>query len=208
MNPISLISGATTISTLHALLPDHWLAFILVGSSRGWSGNKIMKIAFLAGCSHVAMTSVLGLVVATIDGGIISQIGLVETHISSGILILLGFIYVLLGISHKNSRDDFFKDELSEKATTTSLILMLTLSPCEAIIPIFFVAGSFGFSILLMLSITVALGTLTSMLAIIYIIYLTLAGYKRLRFTWLEKNEKATIGIVLLILGVFNILFG
>ncbi|MEM4474394.1 MAG: hypothetical protein QXY75_05410 [Candidatus Bathyarchaeia archaeon] len=82
---------------------------------------------------------------------------------------------------------------------------MLTLSPCEAIIPIFFVAGSFGFSILLMLSITVALGTLTSMLAIIY---LTLAGYKRLRFTWLEKNEKATIGIVLLILGVFNILFG
>lgn len=203
MNPISLISGATTISILHALLPDHWLAFILVGSSRGWSGNKIMKIAFLAGCSHVAMTSVLGLVVATIDGGIISQMGLVETHISSGIL--LGFIYVLLGISHKNSRDDFFKDELSEKATTTSLILMLTLSPCEAIIPIFFVAGSFGFSILLMLSITVALGTLTSMLAIIY---LTLAGYKRLRFTWLEKNEKATIGIVLLILGVFNILFG
>ncbi|MEM4474395.1 MAG: hypothetical protein QXY75_05415 [Candidatus Bathyarchaeia archaeon] len=67
MNSISLISGATTISILHALLPDHWLAFILVGSSRGWSGNKIMKIAFLAGCGHVAMTSVLGLVVATID---------------------------------------------------------------------------------------------------------------------------------------------
>jgi len=205
MNLISLITGAVTISILHALLPSHWLAFVLVGNAQGWHGSKIMKIALLAGSGHVTMTTILGLAAGTIAGGIVSYMGYVGTYSTGGILILLGLIYVFLGIVHKNRHNHSFKSERSDKATITSLILMLTLSPCEAIIPVFFVAGTFGWSILWVLSIFVALGTISSMLAIIY---LTLAGYKRLPFTWLEKNEKAVIGTILLALGVSALLLG
>lgn len=81
---------------------------------------------------------------------------------------------------------------------------MLTLSPCEAMIPLFFAADAFGWSILLTLSIFVALGTISGMLTLIY---LTLAGYRRLHFTWMEKNEKAVIGIILVVLGIFAVPF-
>lgn len=151
------------------------------------------------------MTTILGLTVATITGRIIYYLGYVGTYITSGILILLGLAYVFLGIIYKNSHNPSFKGGPSNKATATSLFLMLTLSPCEAVIPVFFAASNFGWSMLLVLALFVALGTISSMLAIIY---LTLAGYRRLHFTWLEENEKAAIGIILLLLGIFAILFG
>ena len=159
----------------------------------------------LAGCGHVAMTSVLGLVVATIDGGIISQTGLVETHISSGILILLGFITFSLGYPIKTVAMTFSKTNYPKKATTTSLILMLTLFPLRGHYSYFLCSRQFW----LQHSISAVnnRGFGNTHQHVCHNIPI-LAGYKRLRFTWLEKNEKATIGIVLLILGVFNILFG
>jgi nickel/cobalt exporter len=194
MNLLSLMAGAVTISTLHALLPSHWLPFVLIGSAQGWRRGKIMKIALLAGGAHVTMTSTLGLAAATISGGIVSYLGYFETYVSSGILILLGLAYVFHGVAHKNSHSHSFKGESSDRATTASLFLMLTISPCEAVIPLFFAAGSFGWSILFALSLFVALGTIGSMLALVC---LTLAGYKKLRFAWLERNEKTAIGTIL-----------
>lgn len=199
MNLVTLVVGAVTISTLHALLPSHWLAFVLVGSAQGWPGSKIMKIALLAGSGHVAMATMLGLATATVAREIVSYLGYLEAYVTSGILIILGLVYVFLGIAHKKGHNHSFKGGPSDKATVTSL------SPCEAMIPVFFAASGFGWSILLMLSLFVALGTISSMLALTH---LTFAGYKRIRFTWLERNERATIGIILLALGVFTILLG
>ena len=144
MNLVTLVVGAVTISTLHALLPSHWLAFVFVGSAQGWPGSKIMKIALLAGSGHVAMTTLLGLATATVARGIVSYLGYLEAYVTSGILILLGLVYVFLGITHESSHNHFFKGGPSDKATATSLFLMLTLSPCEAIIPVFFAASGFS----------------------------------------------------------------
>lgn len=68
MSWISLITGAVIISILHALLPSHWLAFVLIGKAQGWHGNKIMKIVLLAGSGHVATITILGLAAGTIAG--------------------------------------------------------------------------------------------------------------------------------------------
>lgn len=205
MDLFTLIGGAVTISTLHALLPSHWLVFVLVGSAEGWPQSKIMKIALLAGSGHVAMTTMLGLAAATVARGIISYLGYFEAYVTSGILILLGVVYILLGITHGNSHTHSSEGGPSDKATATSLFLMLTLAPCEAVIPVFFAASGFGWDVLLMLSLFMALGTISSMLALIH---LTSAGYRKMRFKWLEENERALIGIILSVLGVFTILLG
>lgn len=125
-----------------------------------------MRIVFLAGSGHVLMTTMLGLAAASIAKGILPYLGYLETYVTSGIPILLGLIYIFLGIAHKGNHNHSFKNGPSDKATETSLFLMLTLSPCEAMIPLFFVAGTLGWNILLILSLAVTLGTISCMLSL------------------------------------------
>jgi len=65
MSLSSLVVGALTVSTLHAILPSHWLTVVLVGNAWGWSKNKIMRLVFLAGSGHVLMTTMLGIAAAS-----------------------------------------------------------------------------------------------------------------------------------------------
>jgi nickel/cobalt exporter len=200
----SVIVGALTVSMFHAILPDHWLTFVLVGSAQRWSRSKIMRLVFLAGSGHVLLTTMLGLATASIAKGILPYLGYLETYVSRGILIILGLIYIFLGFAHKGDHNHSFRSGPPNKATETSLFLMLTLSPCEAMIPLFFAASTLGWNILLMLSLVVTLGTISGMLSLTY---LALVGYKRIHFPWLEKNERKIIGTILLALGVFAALF-
>jgi putative Mn2+ efflux pump MntP len=195
----SLIIGTLTISIFHAVLPSHWLTFVLVGSAQKWSKKKIMRLMFLAGSGHVLMTTILGLVAATIAKGVLSYLEYFDTFVTSGILIVLGLVYIFLGIKNKTNEHDLAHGS-SNKANETSLFLMLTLSPCEAMIPVFFVAGTMDWSTILMLSLVVTLSTIGIMISLTF---LALAGYSRIHFPWLERNEKTVVGAILFVLGVF-----
>lgn len=195
----SLIVGALTISIFHAVLPSHWLTFVLVGSAQRWSKRKIMRLMFLAGSGHVLMTTILGLVAASIAKGILPYIEYFDTFVTSGILIGLGLVYIFLGIKNKTNNHDL-THESSNKATGTSLFLMLTLSPCVSMIPVFFVAGTMTWSTLLMLPLVMTLSTIGIMLSLTF---LALTGYKRIHFPWLERNEKTVVGTILFALGIF-----
>ena len=203
MSLVSLIVSALTISVLHALLPDHWLTFVLVGSAQRWSKRKIIRLVFLAGGGHVLLTTMLGLVIASIAKGLLPYLGYLETYVTSVVLIILGLIYIALGIAHRGDHYHH-KSGLSDKATETSLFLMLTLSPCEAMIPVFFAASTLGWDSLLIMSLVATLGTISGM---VILTYLGLEGYRRIHFPWLEKNERTAIGVILLALGVFTMFF-
>ena len=204
MSLSSLVVGALSISILHAILPSHWLTFVLVGSAQRWSKSKILRIVFFAGSGHVLMTSILGLITASIAKGILPYLSHLETYVTSGILIILGLIYIFLGVIHKSNHSHSLKKGSSDKATATSLFLMLTLSPCEAMIPLFFAGSTLGWQTLLTLSVAMAVGTVSGMLSLTY---LTVVGYKRIHFPWLEENERIAIGVILFVLGVFAAFF-
>ena len=203
MSLVSLIFSTLTISVLHAILPDHWLTFVLVGSAQRWSKRKIIRLVFLAGGGHVLLTTLLGLVIASIAKGLVPYLGYLETYVTSVVLIILGLIYIALGIAHRGNHNHH-ESGLSDKATETSLFLMLTLSPCGAMIPVFFAASTLGWDSLLIMSLVATLGTISGM---VILTYLGLEGYKRIHFPWLEKNERTTIGAILLALGVFTMFF-
>lgn len=204
MSLASLIVSALTISILHAILPDHWLTFVLVGSAQRWSKSKIIRLVFLAGGGHVLLTTMLGLAIASIAKGFLPYLGYLETYVTSIILIVLGLIYITLGVIYRGDHNHSFKRGLSDRATETSLFLMLTLSPCEAMIPVFFAASTLGWNNLLIMSLVATLGTISGM---VILTYLGLEGYSRIHFPWLEKNERTVIGVVLFAVGVFTMFF-
>jgi putative Mn2+ efflux pump MntP len=154
---------------------------------------------FLAGGGHVLMTTILGLVAASIAKGVLPYLEYFDTFVTSGILIVLGLVYIFLGIKKKTNNHDI-THKSSNKTTEASLFLMLTLSPCEAMIPVFFVAGTMAWSTLLLLSLVVTLSTIGIMISLTF---LALTGYKRIHFPWLERNEKIVIGTILFALGIF-----
>lgn len=149
------------------------------------------------------MTTALGLVAATIARFIEPSVRFFAP-LTSGILVVIGLIYMLQGEHRERGHGHDHKPMILDKATTVSLFLMLTFSPCEAMIPIFFIAGPLGRNALTLLSLLVTTSTIGGM---IVLIYLTALGYERIHFKWLDRNEKRVIGILLLILGAFSFFY-
>ena len=55
MDPAALVylTAASATAGLHALIPDHWLPFVLMGRSRHWSVAKTLALASASGALHV-----------------------------------------------------------------------------------------------------------------------------------------------------------
>jgi hypothetical protein len=204
MEIYGLLIGAIAISVLHAALPNHWLPFVLVGRAQKWEDKKILRISFFAGTGHVVMTGIFGLIAALVGGLILSSLDLLLLPVTSGILIVIGSIYVVLGYRTKIEGAEGHHHDIPDNATSTSLVLMLTLSPCEAMIPIFFAASPYGLESLLLLVVVVSLATIG---AILLLVYLTMKGYERIHSHWLEKNDRIVVGAALILLGILVSVF-
>jgi nickel/cobalt exporter len=50
-----LILSSLSIGILHAMAPDHWLPFVMLGKAQQWSKWKTTKIVSLAGLGHVGI---------------------------------------------------------------------------------------------------------------------------------------------------------
>jgi ABC-type nickel/cobalt efflux system permease component RcnA len=92
---------------------------------------------------------------------------------------------------------------VSDRAAILSLIVLLTLSPCESFLPFYLSAVRYGWFGFVVSSAVLAVATLAGMLVFIS---LTLAGLERVDLKSLERYEGAILGVILCALGVALIL--
>lgn len=89
----------TTVATavLHTLIPDHWLPFVLVARSRGWSARETAWLTGGAALLHVAVSLALGLAARWLARGAEMAVGIGHTieRISALLLALFGVLYAL-----------------------------------------------------------------------------------------------------------------
>lgn len=215
------------VAFLHAALPTHWLPFALTSRARHWSRRKTVGITAAAASAHVIFTIALGALLFW--GGMeLSE----EAHhlfhwIAGGILMLLGGWFVLRQLTgkghghfhllgkhgeevHDHDYDQHCLDrEIHERKanamTAGSLVLMLTLSPCESFLPIYLSGSAFGWPGFLLLSIVLFVATVGAM-----VLFTALARYgvERIRIGLLERYENGMLGGLLMILGVVFLLWG
>ncbi|MFQ6051667.1 MAG: hypothetical protein ACE5K4_08235 [Candidatus Hydrothermarchaeota archaeon] len=196
----SLIVATLIVTTIHAIMPTHWLPFVLVGRAQKWSYLKTISITVFAGLGHVSVTTVLGLIVAGI-GIEISKVAARLVELLGGIMLfLLGIAYIHI-FFRKDSQPE--RVDLSNRAAIMSLFTILTFSPCEAVIPIFFAASSFGWKIIVPLAIILAIGTVGGMAIMVATASI---GLKKFEHPYLERYEKLIMGIVLAFLGIIIII--
>ncbi len=208
------------LSLLHAALPNHWFPFVVVGRAQNWSRRKTLGVLALAGGGHVIATSLLGLAVWWLGSSVLGSFSEESVHrfgawIAGGLLLALGFFFIArqrFGKKHAHShahgsavyhREDIehahHQKEMTDRAAIATLFLALTFSPCEAVVAAFLSGVKFGLDYVLVLAIGTSLVTVLSMFLLTW---LTLAGRDRLRSPWLDRNEMALTGWILVAIGV------
>jgi len=104
MSEVLLLSlTAGSIAMVHTLLgPDHYLPFVAMAKSRGWSMAKTLRMTLICGFGHIVGSIVLGIVGVALGSQLASLnwIEGVRGDIASWALLALGLVYFTWGIRH------------------------------------------------------------------------------------------------------------
>jgi hypothetical protein len=233
MNDAVLTSIAVTglgVAFFHAAIPTHWLPFVLAARAQNWTRSRTLSVTALAGTGHVLMTAILGMLIAWFGIALNERFGTWFPRIAGGGLLLLGLFYLYRQLSgkghahhhlfcghpHTHSGElehehDHASSPLSarpaapsDRIAITSLLALLTFSPCEAFLPIYASGVRYGWAGYALLTGILSVGTVAAM---VLFTWLTLTGAKKIKLTLLEKYESGVIGALLCAVGVLIMLF-
>ena len=204
-----LIFTAISIACIHTLTgPDHYLPFIALSKSGGWSLRKTISWTIICGLGHILSSVLLALVAASIGWSLskISWLESVRGGIAGWVMLLFGSIYLLWGFYriYKNKPHKHFDMENSGelyvyehkhgtavapgnrfKVTPWVMFLIFVLGPCEPMIPLlYFPAAQNSWWGMAVLIIVYSVCTLACML------FMVLLGFYGFAFANTQKLEK------------------
>ncbi|MDB5457838.1 MAG: hypothetical protein JWP92_3423 [Caulobacter sp.] len=193
----SIAATGFAVAFLHAALPTHWLPFVLVGRARKWTTGRTLGVTLLAGLGHVGLTILLGVLVVVAGLAVQPTLG-AFFHWGVGALMAgFGVFYLVRG-RHAHASDAPPRRYGSDRAAIAALVILLTLSPCEAFLPYYLAGMEHGWRGFLALSLVLLAATSGGMLVFTA---LSLAGYTRLGLDRLERYESTILGVALVVIG-------
>src|SRR3989344_5367290 len=92
-----LLASTFSIAFLHALAPDHWVPFAVIGRAQKWSRPKLLFVTFLSGIGHIGSSILLGSI-GILLGFSLSSLKRMESHrgeIALWLLIGFGVAYTI-----------------------------------------------------------------------------------------------------------------
>lgn len=211
-----------TIAFFHAAIPTHWLPFVLTARVQHWNRSKTLAITAIAATGHACFTATLGLIVAWLGIALSARIGALFPWIAGGALIAFGLFYLVRQLTghththlhlgdgghshdhphhHGEKRVSFSK---SDFAAISSLLALLTFSPCEAFVPVYVSGVRYGWYGFALLTIILTLATIAGM---VVFTGLALTGIEQVKLRSFEKYEAGVMGVLLCVVGVLIILF-
>lgn len=199
---ISLIGATFFVALTHAIMPNHWMPFALIGKGQKWSLTKTIFITAIAGLGHSITTTILGFIIAILGFHITKYAETIAEPLAGIILIVLGITFVIIGrLRHGPHNHNHSK--FSDKTIAISLFAMLSSSPCVAALPIFLAASTFSWGTLVLLSVILSLTTVSGMLVLTTLVY---TGVKKINLCSIENYEKEIIGGILTLIGIISLM--
>lgn len=218
------LSSCSTAIT-HALIPDHWLPFVLLSQSQRWSDRRTAVLTGLAGLLHVLMSIVLGgLAIAAGSGSaqdLAERAGRPIGFLAGLLLLLFGLAYGLWSHlresrahaspgnpaarpGHVHAHGHLLERWFRGALTGGALVVIIGISPCALLAPILFAAWSEGPGAILAAALGFALCTIGTMVgATLFARH----GMRRLEFPFLTRYGDLISGAMLAAIGVFLMLF-
>ncbi|MEI7983944.1 MAG: hypothetical protein WCI71_20020 [Bacteroidota bacterium] len=199
--------GSLILSTIHALIPNHWLPLIAVGKTEKWTLGRTLWATVITGVSHTLSTIIIGIVVGLIGYKLATQYVVNSETIAPAILIMLGVIYILRDLRSQHHHSHDLKTPANEPeqsrsrwiAILTSLSVAMFLTPCIEIEAYYFHAGTIGWTGIFIVS---AVYLMITVLIMLFLVYFGMKGIQTFKSHFLEHHEKAITGAVLIALGI------
>jgi hypothetical protein len=201
---IPLIFGTSSIAFLHTLMgPDHYIPFIMISKAQNWSKFKLILITFAAGIGHVGSSIVIGSIGILLGFGLNHIKGFEVSRGNIGIILLIGFgiAYALWGLRRAKHHHHI---NMSDKKIVTfwTVFAIFVLGPCEPLIPLMFAATSFGWEVIILISVIFSIITIIMMIALSY---LGSIGINLLKINIAHKYSHTLAGAIIALTGIFCI---
>ncbi len=199
----ALIISTITIGIVHALAPDHWLPFVMIGKAQKWTKPRLSLVAFIAGLGHVGSSIILGAVGIVAGVASIHLEGVESTRAEIGVYLLIGFgvAYALWGLKHARHPHSHMPDLSKKKVVTVwTLFAVFVLGPCEPLIPLMFLATAYGW---------VGIATVAGLFAAITLVMmvgqslLAYAGFQLIKHSFAQKFSHSMAGAAIALTGLF-----
>ena len=197
-----IIISSFVLSIIHAAIPNHWLPLVAVGKVEHWNRRTTLWATAISGFAHVSSTILIGLFVGWAGYQLSSSYRWISTFVAPVILILLGAVYIIrnfYGHAHHHHFDKNIVANTSFTKVVVTLSIAMFFSPCIELESYYFTAGTFGWPGIISVSIVYLIVTVCAMVTFVA---LAIEGINRFKFEFLEKNEKAIIGVVLILVGI------
>ena len=225
-----LIIAAISVACLHTLAgPDHYLPFIALSRSRGWSFSKTIFWTVLCGCAHIGSSVLLALGGAAVGWSLskVSWMQSVRGGLAGWCMLLFGLGYAAWGLyrARKNRQHKHFdlyedgslyvyehrhgevvKPADRHKVTPWVMFIIFLLGPCEPMIPLlYFPAAKNSWSGMILLIVVYTICTLIIMVLMVLLGYY---GISLMRTDKLERHMHSIAGFTVCICGAGMIFMG
>jgi len=229
-NVVVLIWTAFTLGFIHTVLgPDHYVPFVMMAKAENWSRWKTGVVTFLCGLGHVGSSIVIGAILIALgtaatqwEGTFWGTLHEWRGVIASWGLMGVGAAYAVWGLrrahrghvhahvhthdcethlhTHDHNTEHFHIHEAKGHSITPwVLFTVFIFGPCESLIPLMLVAWALGsLPAVIWVSAAFSLSTVLTILAIVGVL---LAGISRIPFGKMEKYTHALAGLSLVLCG-------
>ncbi len=197
-----IIISAFLLSIIHASIPNHWLPLVAIGRVEKWNTRTTLWATAISGFAHIASTILIGILVGWAGYKLSSSYRWVYLYVAPAILVGLGLIYLFrnfLSHHHHNHFGETPKPNTPFGAIVFSLSVGMFFSPCIELESYYFTAGTLGWQGIVAVS---AVYLIVTVAAMVIFVAVALQGINKLNVQFLEKNEKAIIGLVLILVGI------
>jgi hypothetical protein len=214
---LALVAAAASVGALHTVAPDPWLPFAALARSRAWTSRHTARITVLCGFGHVTVSALLGVIALFLGLEAVHAFGSrLEDH---AIFLLIGFgiVYMLWGLHrslkrdplavmhHRHHHHDHGHNVHVHGLTEWSLVVLFSLDPCVAVIPMIMAASAGGWTAVLSVVIAYELATIGTM---VVLVLATRAGVSALRFRWIDRFGDAVAGGLIVVVGAVLAVLG
>ncbi len=198
-----IIINSLVLSLIHAAIPSHWLPLVAIARVERWAKNTTLWATAISGFAHVTSTILIGALVGWAGYKLAATYSQVSRIAAPGVLFLFGAAYIARHFISRDHHHSHFGENPAPNTPFATVVLALSIgmffSPCIELESYYFTAGTFGWPGIVVVSIVYLLVTVTAMVAFVA---LALEGASRFNWQFLEKNDKAIIGMVLILAGI------
>ena len=224
---LALSLAAASIGVTHtALGPDHYLPFVALSKSGGWSRTRTTVVTLVCGLGHVLGSIVLGIlgIAAGMVVGSLESFEATRGDIAAWAMLIFGLTYLAWSIyqllrdrahghshhHHHHHIDDKLEQAKGRKAlgggVFWAIFLVFVLGPCEPLIPLLmYPAAEHNIGSVVLVAGVFSVATLATMLTIVLVLG---EGIERFNIGWLERYGNIFAGSIVTLCGVAILFLG